>query len=478
MKKILLIIFLFFCCINVSAQDKTFVGSEYLTGISYMKYDGKTHYYRNAQVIREASTNEIAYCVEPFTLLVNNSSYISSDSFNKNFNIEKDKWELAKLIAYYGYGYKNHTDKKWISITQMTIWRSLYPNYQFDWIDNTTSKKIIYPYNNEIKELKELVDNHYKRPSFNDNYEFSINESIELIDENNVLNNYKIVASDFDIEINNEKLIINTGGIEKEGTITFEKKEEIYPNSVLYFYSSSSQNVIKRGNIELVNYKINIKVDTGKITINKIDNDNNSDISQGDASLDGAVFELYDENMNLLDEGIIVNNMIQFDKLSFGKYFIKEKKAGTGYYLNNKTYEVVIDNENLDVSLEIENDVIKSKIKIVKLYGTKEDYKKNKMKEEKGVSFDVYNNEEIVYSGVTDSNGTIELELPYGNYVIRQKSSTDGYQFTEDYYFSVNEESNHSIDIVLYDYKIDVYNAYYSSFRYLKESLCLSYLLI
>ena len=149
MKKILLIIFLFLYCVNVNAEEKKFAGSEYLDGISYMKYDGNTHYYRNAQVIRNTKTNQIAYCVEPFTLLVNDTSYSSSSTYNSNFKINKDSWEKIKLYAYYGYGYQGHTDKKWISITQLSIWRELYPNYQFEWIDNTTSRKIIKPYENE-----------------------------------------------------------------------------------------------------------------------------------------------------------------------------------------------------------------------------------------------------------------------------------------------------------------------------------------
>ena len=67
MKKFLLIIFLFFCCINVNAQERRFAGSEYLTGISYMKYDGNTHYYRNAQVIRDVDTGDLAYCVAGYS---------------------------------------------------------------------------------------------------------------------------------------------------------------------------------------------------------------------------------------------------------------------------------------------------------------------------------------------------------------------------------------------------------------------------
>ena len=60
MKKFLLIIFLFLSCINVFASERTFVGSEFITGVSYVKDAGSVIQYRNAQVIRDASTGEIA----------------------------------------------------------------------------------------------------------------------------------------------------------------------------------------------------------------------------------------------------------------------------------------------------------------------------------------------------------------------------------------------------------------------------------
>lgn len=467
MKKILLIIFLFFCCTTVYAQERKFYVSEYISGISYVKYDGKTHYYRNAPIIKDASTGEIAYCIEPFTLLVDYTTYSSDSSYNSRYNISKENWDKAKLIAYYGYGYKGHTDKKWISITQLTIWRTLYPNYQFDWIDNTTSRKTIYPYNSEIKELNDLVNSHYTLPSLDESYEFGINESLEINDTNNVLSNYTIKSSDFDVSISNNKLIIKTTDEEKEGKIVFERAGKKYNDSVLFYYNSSSQNVIERGNITPVNFEIKIKVSSGKIIVEKIDNETNENIPQGDASLDGAIFELYDEDMKFLEEGTVENGFIEFENLSFGKYYIKEKTPGKGYYLNNEIYEIEINENNLEPQITIGNDIIKSKVKIIKFYGTKKDYNENKMKIEKGITFDIYNkNNELVYSGTTDNDGVIELYLPYGDYVIKQKNTTSGYQLIDDYYFAINEENNLSIDIPFYDFKIEVPNASINIFHY------------
>ena len=196
MKKFLLIIFLFFCCINVFAEERSFAGNEYLDNIYYVKSTGGNTQYRRAQVIRDTATGEIAYCVEPFGRIIDNNLYDGVTSFDLRFGLSEDKWEKIKLYAYYGYGYKNHQNKEWISITQMMIWRTIYPSYTFEYVDDTSTGNIISRFENEFNELNALVNNHSTLPSFETEYIFSIGDNITLSDSNNVLNNYKIINSD------------------------------------------------------------------------------------------------------------------------------------------------------------------------------------------------------------------------------------------------------------------------------------------
>ena len=460
MKKILLIIFLFLCFTRVYAEERTFASTEKLEGISYMKNNWKEIQYRNALVIRDTVTKEIAYCVEPFKSLVNNTSYNMNNDYNSIFGIPTDTWDRIKLYSYYGYGYKNHTDKKWISITQMSIWRELFTNYQFEWINNTTDKKVITPYNNELNELKTLVNSHYIRPSFNKEYIMGINDKLEIDDSNNVLNNYTVTSSEFDVSISNNKLIIKTDEEEKEGIIKLERAREVFPETVKYFYNSESQNVVERGNITPVKTELKVKVKKGKIIVNKVDSETKDNNPQGEASLNGSVFELLDENKEFIEEVTLNNNLLEFSNLSFGKYYIKEKSPGEGYYLNKNLYEVVIDENNLENIITIENQVIKSRVKIIKLFGTDEDYEKGSMKKEEGITFKIYDNKGIeVYSGTTDINGVIELDLPYGSYSLEQINTTEGYRKNDIYNFYINEDNSIAYDIVLNDLKINVPNA-------------------
>ena len=460
MKKFLLIIFLFLSCMNVFASERSFRGSEYIENVFYVKNSGSVTQYRRAQVIRDTVTGEIAYCIEPFSLLVNDSYYDENTAYNSIYGISKDKWEKIKLYAYYGYGYKNHTSINWVNITQMSIWRTLFPSYQFDWLNNLDDKTVIYPYENELKELNELVDSHYILPSFEKEQVFSIGESIELTDTNNVLKYYTIISSNFDATISGNTLKINAVNGDKEGRIIIRRAGDVN-NQVKYFYSSESQNVMERGYINVVNMEIKIKIKSGKIIVNKIDSETKEKTPQGEAILDGATFQLLNEKKEVIKELTTENNTLEFDSLPFGKYYVKEKQSGTGYYLNQKEYEIIIGKDNLEQEIDIGNQVIKSKIKIIKQFGSKEDFENNKMSNEENIEFNIYDKDgNIVYTGKTNSEGIIETELPYGTYMVEQINTTDGYEKIDKFELVVNEENSISYDLVLNDFKIEIPNAY------------------
>ena len=473
MKKILIMFFLILLSVNrVYAVESSFAGREYLTGIAYTKYDGKTRYYRNAMAIMNNDTNQVAYCIEPFSLLIDNTNYFGSNAYDERFGISESMWDRIKLYAYYGYGYYGHNDKKWISITQLSIWRELYPNYNFDWIDNVKSRNVIYPYNAEINELKNLVNSHYIIPSFEKEYNIGIGDNLVLVDQNNVLKDFEIIYSDFDFDKIDNNLTIYSKDYDFEGKVLFRKNKDLFLNNVLFFYSESSQNLMQSGNLDNIDLEINIRVNSGNIIVNKIDSETKSIIGQGEASLDGSMFDLYDNDMNLIDSKIVKENTLKFEDLRYGKYYLKERKAGYGYYLNDKLYEIIIDNNHLVNTIEIENEVIKSKVSITKYYGSRVDYNSGNMKKEANVTFEIYDkNNNLIYSEVTDVDGRIEVELPYGSYVLKQKNSTDGYEKASDYLIEINEENSNFYDISLYDFKIDTYNASFNIYEKLSNAM-------
>lgn len=460
MKKIVIFLFLFFTLIiNVSAKNTKFDVEKIIDGIYYEKYDGNKTYYRYVSKIIDVESKQLAYCVQPFVDLTGSDNYVGYPEYDRIFNFTEKEWERIRLYSYYGYGYKNHLEDKWISITQISLWRDIYPQYRFDWLDNLTNKRVINPYNNEIKELNNLVNSHYLKPTFNNNYVMGIKDELILTDDNKVLENFEVINSNFDYKIDNNKLTIKSLE-EKEGSIEFVKAKNIYPNTSIFYYDKNSQAVIKRGNIEEVKFSIDISVKKGQVIINKLDEDSQDKVPQGEASLDGAVYEILDENKIKIKELEIKDNTLLFDDLGFGKYYIREVISGVGYYLDNRLYEVNIDKDNLIVELNLTNKAIKSKINLYKYYGSKEELDSGRGKKESNIIFEIYNKNEIKINSVkTDENGYVNFELPYGEYTIKQVNTTNGYDKVEDYKLIVNDENNYSQDIYLYDLKIKVPNA-------------------
>ena len=471
MKKFLLILFTFFYFINSSvvfAVESQFKTGEKIEGIAYTKYDGNTRYYRNAMTIVNVDTGQVAYCIEPFNNIVDYSNYSGGTEYDSRFGISEDKWNRIKLYAYYGYGYYGHQDKKWVSITQLSIWRELHPEYEFNWIDDVKSRNVIYPFESELNELRNLVNSHNLKPTFKNEYVLSIDEELNLVDSNNVLQYYSIKYSDFDIDLNGNSLKVLSNSDEKEGTIILERPKSIYSDNVIFYYNESSQNVMQSGNLIPDDLIIKLKVEKGRVIVNKVDADTLDSSSQGEALIDGTKFYILDENKNIIEEKEIVNGSLEFIDLPFGKYFIKESLPGVGYELNEDLYEVIINEDNLSPTIEIKNNVIKSNVTITKYFGTRKQYDTNSMEKEQGVTFNIYDSkEQLVFTGVTDDEGVINTVLPYGKYTLRQIDTTSGYEKASDYEFVIDKDSNVSSNIILYDFKIEVPNAGINVFDWL-----------
>lgn len=459
---IIVILILFFIGVkSVFAENVIFSSAEDLDGVAYLKHDGFYYHFRNAKAIRNITTNNIAYCIEPFATLVDGSSYTGYIEYNNIFNLSKEQWDRLKLLSYYGYGYKNHTDQKWITITQILIWRTVDPNHSFNWIDNVYDRNIIYPYQDEIREIENLVLYHNNIPNISTTITMSINETLELVDDTYILNNFKIKDSNVDAEIVNNKLIIRASDSGNK-RITLISDDDLLDTNVAFFYKSGTQSVIERGRLDPVEFNIDIEVQSGSIKIIKVDSETKDKNPRGEASLIGAEYLVSDESDNIVGKIVIGdNNEGVLENLAFGKYKIKELTAGTGYYLDEEEYFVDITKDNLNIKIILENSVIESKLKIVKYYGNKEEYNSSTMRFESGIKFEFYDKfNHLIYTAITDDTGSVEVSLPYGEYVVKQITTTSNYEKVDDFNVGVNEDSNISIELVLYDLEIDVPNAY------------------
>lgn len=152
------------------------------------------------------------------------------------------------------------------------------------------------------------------------------------------------------------------------------------------------------------------------------------------------------EQNEIVDTLVIDNNYEAISKLlPLGKYKIKETHSMNGYKLDKTEYEVNIDSQNNNKELILKNEVIKSKIKILKYYD---------QKLEKGISFEIYNKYgELVDTVTTNEFGEITKELYYGTYTFHQLNSTKNYLCVDDFEVTINEASQNIIRMELHDEK-------------------------
>lgn len=436
MKKIIFLISLFLITLsNVYAYDITeeFYYDEKIPNMYITKIKGNNE--RNgATFLLHRSDSKIVYCIDPFTREID-GTYYGYIGYKDTFGLTKEQINRMNLISYYGYGYKDHTDLKWYGISQYLIWETL--GLDDIYFTDEYYGNRIDAYEEEIKEINNLIDNHYILPNFGDStYNFGVNESYKLIDINNVLENYEI---EYDEELQVSKygneLIIYS---EKEGTynIRLVKKSKVLNDYILYS-NESSQDMFFPGKYDDISTTLIVKFYNGSIEINKKDSE--TIVAQGDATFNGAVYGLYEDNSDELVDTIILdsNGYGIFKDLSLTNYYIKEIQASNGYKLDDTKYYVSLTTNKKDISIDVYEDVIKNKIIITKLYGNKIT---NNYHLESNAQFELYDiNNNYINTYVTNNNGEIILELPYGEYILKQITGIDNYTISDPILLKIND---------------------------------------
>lgn len=191
----------------------------------------------------------------------------------------------------------------------------------------------------------------------------------------------------------------------------------------------------------------------GGVKIAKVDKERNTANAQGDASLAGAEFTIYDNNnrecltitTNASGVATTTNRA-----LYAGKYTIKETKAPEGYLLDNKTISFEIKDEPaadgviVDKSTDtVKDQVIRGGVELQKLSKeTMQPYPQGGATLE-GTEFTIYNNsaKSVLVNGVeyakgeavmtiqADANGiakTGNKALPYGTYTAKETKAPEG----------------------------------------------------
>ena len=430
MKKILYFVaFIFLLTINwynVKAKEVTLVRQRIGDLYTYY-YDDNYERYRFLFLNKYLFGENYAYCLE-LGKNINNNFYTYSTSFD-DINIEKDDMEYIKLVSYYGYDYPGHETDRYYMAAQELIWSKL-SNINVKWVENMDPQKLV-EVTPEKEEIESLVANHNKLPSFDqETIDIIKGETVVLQDNNNVISNYKSNSNYVRIEGNN--LIIDANIDTNKIILT---KNSNTDKVFLLYTNGTSQKMMSSGSVEEIKSIVNLNIIGGSIKINKIDSET-GDFPQGEGSLKGAKYNLYNANNELVDT-FITGEKEYIDNLSIGEYYLKEIEPSKGYRLDEKTYSINLTKEDLDKELILYEEIIKRDIDIFKVYATNET---GILYPEENITFEIYDNKSnLVDKITTDTEGYAHLNLPFGTYTIKQINSTEGYEKISDQIITIDK---------------------------------------
>ena len=188
------------------------------------------------------------------------------------------------------------------------------------------------------------------------------------------------------------------------------------------------------------------------LTVTKTDAETKS--AQGDATLTGAVYGIYN-NGKLVDKyttdkngGFTTSNYVSGDK-----WTLKEIEPSEGYLLDETEYHIGAEAkkyalENNSVSIGVTEDILKGKIAIIK---HTDDGSTKIETPEKGAEFQVYLKSSGNYAKakeserdtlICDEYGFAETkELPYGTYTVHQTKGWNGTEFIADFDVFISENN-------------------------------------
>ena len=227
-------------------------------------------------------------------------------------------------------------------------------------------------------------------------------------------------GENFKIKIPKENL-----NSDKNFNIQIDAKLKSYP---LYYgrtrISGTQNYLLTANNYQNISSEINtnLKLNTGKIEINKLDDETSEPI-------EGAEFELYNSKNEKL--GVYTtdsNGKIEIPNLYQGKYSLKETKTNENYILDenaNYTIDVFYDKTS---TINIENKHKKGNLTIYKVD------KDNNNITLGNIGFELYSDDmKLVGTYYTDANGKVEIkELRTGNYKLKEISTNEWYNLADE----------------------------------------------
>lgn len=410
-----------------------------IDNVWYVRYGGGEKYF-SANFHEYVIDGNTTYCIEPGTHITTLDYTEMGGLTTSPYSDEVNK--KMQLIGYYGYDYPTHKTLRYRMAAQALIWE-LTGNGKVEYWTKPSGHGDFIDISTEKNEINNLVNSHYDMPSFVDEEKSTtIGSLVTFTDSNNLLSNYEIESnSNFAASIDGNTLKVTpkkVGNI----TITLKRKQYVSTNTTLYAgIDEISQKMGYFGLDEEITFKVKIKSIGGNVTVEKLDKDNLSVTPKGDATLKGAIYGIYDIDDNKITEVTIgSNSKVTSPNLpKLGRYYLQEIKPSKGYTLDKQKYYFEITEDNLNPSVKVYEKVIEKKIEFYKVISNG---KTGILTSEPNVTFEFYlkSSNTLVATKTTDKDGHLTLTLPFGTYIVKQTSTTPGFEKVKDFEIVIEDD--------------------------------------
>lgn len=361
--------------------------------------------------------------------------YVESNTANLDVKINGNKLELtAKSSSKDGYVLLNR--------------KTFYSGTQFFWVNSNGSQSVTT--GGAGDPTSAIV-----RVEVEQNGDFQL----QKVDENGEA----IAGVKFDVTRNDTGKTANyTTGSDGKVTIkdipagTKITAKETFTPAPYILNSTPKTTTVKAG--ETVTLKFTNKEQLANLTAFKEDEETGTK-AQGSASLNNAVYGLYDSKDNLIEKMTLSSKDGAYQAtvkgLPLGNYYLKELEAPYGYNLNESKIPVELTYAGQTASVAVHEKTVKDKvikgsikgykfgsknlIKTMTSFFSKNDDVKPPLKDVEITATSKTTGE--AFSVVTDENGYWELnDLVFDTYVVAETKGVDGYKLFEPFEVTITEE--------------------------------------
>lgn len=409
-------------------------------GIYYTRRGGGKEYL-SAQWEQYYLDGKVVYCIEP-GVDITTTTYLGYDGLQASPYDDATNKKI-ELIGHYGYDYPGHQTRRYKMATQALIWETVGGQIVEFWTEQYGNGDYIN-INAEKNEIMRLVNAHYSKPSFNGQTQKTvIGQEIKITDTNNLLSEYEIYKADnLNVRIEGNDIYITPLKVGKQSFTMVRKHYDNFTTIVYHGDDSKSQKMGYFRFSDPVLASFSLETIGGDVEISKLDRDTQSSTAQGvEASLEGAVYGIYDLSDNLIQELTTDSNGYAKSKPlpDLGRYYLQEITPSKGYELDENKYYFNVGETNLHPKVKVYEQIIKREVELTKYFASGET---GILKPEVNIQFGIYDsNNNLVKTITTDEQGYAKTSLVYGTYTVKQLNTTDGHEKVKDFTIVINNES-------------------------------------